>query len=614
MITKALVRSGALALASLFPAGALAQGIAVEHAEVGCIVAGKYPKMNACFAPVSLVGKARVYFRPETVPTWYYVEMTSDAPCFTGVLLRPSKALIDKKIFYYVDVQGAGTGRTPEYGPVVVASEEECESRFPIAPISATGPAAVYPSFPTAGFIGGGGVSTGVVAGGVAAAALVAGGAVLLTDDDTPATTPATVPATNPPATAPTTTTTTLPDGPGRPAPLVVACQASPRTGDAPLRVQFATFPNGGTGTYEFSWSFADGGSSNNPNPAHTYLSPGVFDATVRVTSGEESVTCSRAITVTARPTPGPGPSPSPSASPSPSPSPTTFTLNVSLTGSGTGVVTGPGINCPGDCTETYASGAPVTLTATPSSPPPTAFKQWLGDCTGSGACNLVMNSDKSVTAQFEVLHTLTVQAGISSNVDGAVTSNPAGITCNWAPSVPCTDTAPFLNGAVVTLTVTTGPTFVVRWAGACNGVPNGTPTCDVLMDSNKTVIVDTTRTFTADGRASAAPLAWSTQLEVPEAEGNVVMNGRISSAVGPGLAAMTSEGRTGANRIEAVLVRGAGRPGTWRFDFSGQPAFRSGSLRVIAGTVALVTGDSVVFRLQGRPGERIVFTFEVGS
>jgi hypothetical protein len=91
-----------------------------------------------------------------------------------------------------------------------------------------------------------------------------------------------------------------------------------------------------------------------------------------------------------------------------------------------------------------------------------------------------------------------------------------------------------------------------------------------------------------------------------------VVMNGRSASAVRPGVAAIAAEGRTGANRIEAVLARGAGRSGTWRFDFSAVAAFKPGSLRVVAGTVAVITPDAVVFRLQGKPGERVVFTFEV--
>jgi PKD repeat protein len=597
LVTRLLVRSGgALGLALLLPGGALAQGVAIDHKEIGCIVAGKYPKMNACFAPASLVKKARVYFRPETLSAWYYVEMDSDAPCFSGVLLKPSKALIDKKIFYYVDVEGGGTGRTPEYAPVVVASERDCKSKLPLAPLSATGPVEVYPSFP-AGFVGGQGVSTSVVAGGVAAAAAVAGGAVLLTNDDsTSATTLGTVPATNPPATLPPVTVppTTPPSGPS---PLVIACQATPRSGQAPLRVDFATSASGGTGSYEFLWSFGDGGSSTNPSPAHTFLSAGVFDSTVRVLSGTLIASCSRPITVNTPPAPGP------------SPSPTMFKLHVTLSGSGTGVVksTPPGIDCV-DCDETYPAGTVVTLNATPASPPPTVFKQWTGDCSGTGPCVLTMNSNKNVGAQFELLRTLTVRGGATSDIPGAVTSNPSGINCSWGPGQACTTTATYLNGSGVTLTVTTAGTRIA-WGGVCTGT-TGT-VCNVLLDADKLVTVDTFIVFTGDAETSIAPLAWSTELQVPDGEGQIVTNGRAASEVGPGLATLTAGSRAGTNRVEAVLVRGAGRPGTWRFDFGGQSAFKSGSLRVVAGAVALVTADTVVFRLQGKPGERIVFTFE---
>jgi hypothetical protein len=33
----------------------------------------------------------------------------------------------------------------------------------------------------------------------------------------------------------------------------------------------------------------------------------------------------------------------------------------------------------------------------------------------------------------------------------------------------------------------------------------------------------------------------------------------------------------------------------------------------VIAGDVTLITPDTVVFRMKGRPGERVVFTFRAG-
>jgi hypothetical protein len=71
--------------------------------------------------------------------------------------------------------------------------------------------------------------------------------------------------------------------------------------------------------------------------------------------------------------------------------------LSVSKTGSGT--VTGPGIDCGTDCSELYASGTSVTLTATPASG--WLFSSWSGACSGTGNCTLTMNSNKSVTAAF---------------------------------------------------------------------------------------------------------------------------------------------------------------------------------------------------------------------
>jgi hypothetical protein len=64
---------------------------------------GKYPKMNACFTPAADLARSRVYFRPEGVPSWYYVDMKTDQPCFTGTLPKPGKKLVGKKIEYYVE-------------------------------------------------------------------------------------------------------------------------------------------------------------------------------------------------------------------------------------------------------------------------------------------------------------------------------------------------------------------------------------------------------------------------------------------------------------------------------------------------------------------------------
>jgi thermitase len=78
---------------------------------------------------------------------------------------------------------------------------------------------------------------------------------------------------------------------------------------------------------------------------------------------------------------------------------PNQYTLTVQKAGAGSGTVSGPGINCGSDCTETYNAGTQVTLTATPASG--STFVGWSGACSGTGSCTLTMNSNKSVTATF---------------------------------------------------------------------------------------------------------------------------------------------------------------------------------------------------------------------
>jgi DNA-binding beta-propeller fold protein YncE len=78
---------------------------------------------------------------------------------------------------------------------------------------------------------------------------------------------------------------------------------------------------------------------------------------------------------------------------------PGTHTLAVSVFGSGSGAVTGPGINCPGDCVQTYADGTRVSLRA--SSASGSSFRGWGGACSGTGACRLTMSADRSVSARF---------------------------------------------------------------------------------------------------------------------------------------------------------------------------------------------------------------------
>jgi hypothetical protein len=78
--------------------------------------------------------------------------------------------------------------------------------------------------------------------------------------------------------------------------------------------------------------------------------------------------------------------------------SPLTLTVNINPTGGG--IVTGTGINCPGDCTETVNYNTNILLTATPATG--YAFVSWIGcDAPSGNTCTMTMTADKTATANF---------------------------------------------------------------------------------------------------------------------------------------------------------------------------------------------------------------------
>jgi hypothetical protein len=175
-------------------------------------------------------------------------------------------------------------------------------------------------------------------------------------------------------------------------------------------------------------------------------------------------------------------------------------TLDVALAGPGGGGVTSvpAGVACPGDCTEAFADGTPVALTAVPG--PGSYFAGWSGDCAGTGPCNLTMSAARSATATFGLLRTLSVTlAGAGS---GGVASVPAGIAC------PGDCTEAFIENTPVTLTATPAVgSFFVGWSGDCSG----SDSCQPVLTADRAVTATFgSLTIFTDGFESNDPCEWS--------------------------------------------------------------------------------------------------------
>jgi uncharacterized repeat protein (TIGR02543 family) len=82
------------------------------------------------------------------------------------------------------------------------------------------------------------------------------------------------------------------------------------------------------------------------------------------------------------------------------SPTQACHTVTVALAGTGKGAVSdGAAISCPGACVGSYVEGTTLALTANPATG--SDFTGWSGACTGTGACNITVDADKTATATF---------------------------------------------------------------------------------------------------------------------------------------------------------------------------------------------------------------------
>jgi Divergent InlB B-repeat domain/FG-GAP-like repeat len=160
---------------------------------------------------------------------------------------------------------------------------------------------------------------------------------------------------------------------------------------------------------------------------------------------------------------------------------PQTYTLNVNVVkamasaGTGNGAVTSnpAGINCVGDCSESYTSGTVVALSAIPA--PGSIFSGWSGSGCATGS--VTMSNHRNCTATFNAVAVQTFGLTISKGGTGSgtVASSPAGINCGS----DCSQS--YTNGTVVALSATSAPGSIFSgWSGS------GCTTGSVIMNASR--------------------------------------------------------------------------------------------------------------------------------
>ena len=252
-------RVGVLAVCALaIPAIAVGQGVSIDHQGIGCVLAGKFPRFDARLDPAGDVARARVNFRPEGTPHWYWVEMKREAGLFQGILPKPQKTL--HRFSYYIDVTDKAfhASRTAEFVLDVATGPAACGRQKLLAgslgkanvllhaPEGVAGAPAVPAGFSADGVMLAGGAgstagATAATAGGIGAKAVIlgtvlaAGGAaavVATTSGGDSADSP-----TTPPGTPPTPPPTTLPPASPPPAASLSGTWAGNHPGDGMLLI-----------------------------------------------------------------------------------------------------------------------------------------------------------------------------------------------------------------------------------------------------------------------------------------------------------------------------------------------------------------------------------------
>lgn len=155
------------------------------------------------------------------------------------------------------------------------------------------------------------------------------------------------------------------------------------------------------------------------------------------------------------------------------------------------------------NCVEEFSTGQSVTLRAytpttggtNPGGIATHGFVRWVGcDASEGRTCQVSMNSDKTVTAEFEQKEAKALQVNVLGRPTGQVRTADLGIDCNNTVTLDDdrvewqTCAAGYRAGEAVTLTAQSVVATVVKWSDNCQPNTLDAWRCDVVMSEDQTV------------------------------------------------------------------------------------------------------------------------------
>jgi hypothetical protein len=251
--------------------------------------------------------------------------------------------------------------------------------------------------------------------------------------------------------------------------------------------------------------------------------------------------------------------------------------VDVAVAGAGGSITSSPaGLACPGACSARFPEGTPVELTAT-GTPGVSVFSAWSEDCSGPGACALVVDAPRRVTATFAAARTLT----LATSGAGRGTLTAAGVSC--AAGARCPVDLPLGSTAGVTAAPDEA-SILKTWTGclAATGLE-----CTVSMTSARTVT----------GRFEPRTLPLTVSLSLP--------NGGAGAVSGPGIACASGapdgcradvENPPFTTAFASVTLRAAPAPGSVLKSWSGCTAVAGDPLACL---VSMSTARTVTVRFE---------------